>query len=152
MPMSEFDKAYFRALRQAAKVAHKSTGLRKVPKYMRADVKTAAGYTAKRSLLPKYDPDAAIGMGPVDLPIKELAKRAMTKLEAVSMERYNGGVRIKRQYGSSTVTRFLVRPKGSKALNDPGAVMVEGYGPTPGERKTYAMKKAAQILWERGVL
>lgn len=32
----------------------------------------------------------------------------MRKIVASSKERYNGGVRIKRLYGSSTVTRFWV--------------------------------------------
>lgn len=152
MSMSEFDKAYLGALRQVAKLTRKSTGLRRTPKYMREAARTAAAYTAKRSLLPKYDPGAAEGMGPVDRPIQDFAKRLATKLEAHSMERYNGGVKIKRRYGSSTVTRFLVRPKGSKAVSDPGAVMVEGFGPSPGERKTFAMQRAAQILWERGII
>ena len=59
------------------------------------------------------------------------------QLFAQSMERYNGGVRIKRQFGSSTVTVFMVGVEGSQ----PGTwVKIEGYGATPGARKTYALE------------
>ena len=61
----------------------------------------------------------------------------MPKVFAKSVERYNGGVKYKRLYGSSTVTVFLVGLEGSPA----GTWMkLEGYGATPGERKTYALK------------
>lgn len=61
----------------------------------------------------------------------------MGKIVAVSHERYNGGIAIKRKYGSSTVTRFYVCDS-----DIPGsAVLIEGYGPTPGDRKTDAMRK-----------
>jgi hypothetical protein len=60
------------------------------------------------------------------------------KVWASSTERYNGGVRIKRLWGSSTVTRFYVGYAGDE--NDPSKWMkIEGYGKTPGERKTYAI-------------
>ena len=59
------------------------------------------------------------------------------KLFARSFERYNGGVKIKRLYGSSTVTRFYVGAEGS----DPATwVPIDGYGATPGERATYAKR------------
>ena len=60
----------------------------------------------------------------------------MAKLFATSFERYNGGIRIKRLYGSSTVTRFYVGVEGS----DPSTwEKIEAYGPTPGDRKTFAL-------------
>jgi hypothetical protein len=62
----------------------------------------------------------------------------MAKLFATSFERYNGGVRIKRLHGSSTVTRFYVGEKGS---NPSTWEIIEAYGPTPGDRKTYALNK-----------
>jgi len=62
----------------------------------------------------------------------------MVKLFATSFERYNGGVKIKRLYGSSTVTRFYVGEEGSPP--DTWAT-IEAYGPTPGDRKTYAMNE-----------
>ena len=62
------------------------------------------------------------------------------KLIARSCERYNGGVKIKRLYGSSTITRFIVyRPEDK---DNPAAWQkIEGFGPTPGDRKTDAMRK-----------
>jgi len=60
------------------------------------------------------------------------------RVEATSVERYNGGVRIKRAYGSSTVTRFLVGFAGSSADT---WEKIEGFGPTPGDRKTYAINE-----------
>jgi hypothetical protein len=60
------------------------------------------------------------------------------KLFASSQERYNGGARVKREHGSSTVTRFLVGVEGSPAES---WVRIEGYGKTPGERKTYALEE-----------
>jgi hypothetical protein len=58
------------------------------------------------------------------------------KLFATSVERYNGGARIKRAYGSSTVTRFMVGVKGSPPET---WLKVEGYGATPGDRKSFAI-------------
>jgi hypothetical protein len=63
---------------------------------------------------------------------------AIRKLFASSQERYNGGARIKRQYGSATVTRFLVGVEGSPAGS---WVTIEGYGKTPGDRKTFALNE-----------
>lgn len=64
----------------------------------------------------------------------------MGKILAHSFERYNGGVRIKRLHGSSTVTRFYVyREEDEK---DPSKWRkIEGYGPTPGDRKTDAIRR-----------
>jgi hypothetical protein len=59
---------------------------------------------------------------------------------AVSKARYNGGIKVKRAHGSSTVTTFWVYD--AKDEKDPGKwVEIDGYGPTPGDRKTYAIKK-----------
>ena len=58
------------------------------------------------------------------------------KLFARSFQRYNGGVRIKRLYGSSTITLFHVGIEGS----DPSTwATIEAFGKTPGERKTNAL-------------
>jgi hypothetical protein len=68
----------------------------------------------------------------------------MGKILAVSHERYNGGVAVKRKYGSSTVTRFYVwreeKPNEAK--------LVEGFGPTPGDRKTDAIRRYQEIIWK----
>jgi hypothetical protein len=62
----------------------------------------------------------------------------MGKIIASSYERYNGGVKVKRQYGSSTVTIFLVYKEEDK--DNPSAwELVKGFGASPGERKTYAI-------------
>jgi hypothetical protein len=61
------------------------------------------------------------------------------KMHAVSMRRHNAGIRAKRAYGSSTATLFLVGGHGA-------SVWVEAYGPTPGERKTYAVHRAECAL------
>lgn len=73
------------------------------------------------------------------------------KLVAKSFQRYNGGVRAKRQYGSSTITRFYVfRPEDQ---NDPNKwVIVETGGPSPGERATAAKAKGEEMLRAKGVL
>jgi hypothetical protein len=61
---------------------------------------------------------------------------------AVSKSRYNGGVRVKRLHGSSTVTRFLVGVEGSEPST---WVEVEGFGPTPGDRKTDAIRRSGLL-------
>jgi len=69
----------------------------------------------------------------------------MRKVVATSFERYNGGVRIKRLWGSSTVTRFFVHYVG----DDPAKWMkIEGYGKTPGDRKTYACNEFRKMNGE----
>ena len=58
-------------------------------------------------------------------------------IKAVSYERYNGGVKVKRLHGSSTVTYFYVYDE--KDSNDPSKwLKVETKGPTPGERMSIA--------------
>lgn len=65
------------------------------------------------------------------------------KLEAISMERYNGGVAAKRRYGSSTLTDFLVIDKDDPSFR----LDVKGVGgATPGERKTRALQIAAEKI------
>lgn len=59
------------------------------------------------------------------------------KVIATSIERYNGGIAVKRKYGSSTVTRFLVYYEGSVE----SWKNIEAYGPTPGDRKTFAINR-----------
>jgi hypothetical protein len=64
-----------------------------------------------------------------------------SKIVASSYERYNGGAKIKRQYGSSTVTRFYVYREEDK--DDASKwLKVDGYGPTPGDRKTDAIRRS----------
>ena len=61
-------------------------------------------------------------------------------MKATSYERYNGGIAVKRKYGSSTVTRFMIDCVQSDGTAT--CVIFDGYGKTPGERKTYAMNEA----------
>lgn len=62
------------------------------------------------------------------------------RIIATSYERYNGGARTKRMYGSSTVTRFYVH--FAEDARDPSKwEEIEGYGPTPGDRKTHAINE-----------
>ncbi len=63
---------------------------------------------------------------------------ASDKIVASSFERYNGGVKVKRKWGSSTVTRFYVYKQKDKGDANKWKI-VEAYGKTPGERKTYAI-------------
>jgi hypothetical protein len=63
------------------------------------------------------------------------------KLSAISMARYFGGIATKRRWGSSTITEFLVTDEQTGR-----SVTVKAYGKTPGERKTFAMNRATEIL------
>jgi len=67
----------------------------------------------------------------------------MSKLDIklVSKNRYNGGVRIKRLYGGSTVTEFYVTING---INQ--SFTATGFGKTPGERKTYAKNMIIKLV------
>lgn len=63
------------------------------------------------------------------------------KIRAVSMYRHRGGAAEKRLYGGQgTVTEFWVYFGDEK---EPWRVM--GHGPTPGDRKTYAIEKAKRL-------
>lgn len=69
----------------------------------------------------------------------------MVKLLAFSKERYNGGIAVKRRYGSSTVTIFWVMKEEDR--NNPGKWLeIKSYGKTPGERKTFALNEARKIM------
>ena len=63
------------------------------------------------------------------------------KIVASSQERYRASAAERRMYGGSTVTKFFIFYKDDK--DDPNKwLMVTGYGPTPGERKTDAIRRA----------
>jgi len=62
-------------------------------------------------------------------------------IKLTSAERWNGGIAIKRRYGSSTVTSFWVEIDGT--LQKDKAI---GYGKTPGERKTCAKNRVLSQL------
>ena len=65
----------------------------------------------------------------------------MAPIFADSQERWRATASERRIHGGNTVTRFLVGFVGSA----PSAwVAIKGYGPTPGERKTYAMRECAR--------
>ena len=67
------------------------------------------------------------------------------KLITSSKNRYNGGVKAKRLYGSSTITTFYVlRPEDEH--NPDLWATVEVGGKTPGERSTAAKVKAEPII------
>jgi hypothetical protein len=73
---------------------------------------------------------------------KQIAKG--DKIVASSFERYNGGARVKREHGSSTVTRFYVH--FARDRDDPSKwKTVEGYGRTPGDRKTDAIRRSGLL-------
>lgn len=69
----------------------------------------------------------------------------MLKLVTVSMNRYNGGVRAKRQYGSSTITIFYVYRYEDRHMTTRW-VTVETGGKTPGDRAAAAKKKAEPLI------
>jgi hypothetical protein len=67
------------------------------------------------------------------------------RLVTTSMYRHNGGIRVKRTYGSSTVTTFNVHRPEDK--DDPSRwVTVDAYGPTPGDRSTDAKRRAEPLI------
>jgi len=62
------------------------------------------------------------------------------EFDAISMNRHRASAKEKRMYGGSTVTTFSICRK-----SNPGKrVDVDGYGATPGERKTDAIRRAAK--------
>lgn len=66
------------------------------------------------------------------------------KIIATSFERYNGGVRAKRLYGSSTITKFYVHLESE--TNDASKwEVIETGGKTPGDRKTSAINKYKKL-------
>lgn len=67
------------------------------------------------------------------------------QLKAISRSRYNGGVKAKRLYGSSTITEFFVfRPEDER--NPSRVIIVEAGGKTPGERASAAKAKAEPMI------
>ena len=68
----------------------------------------------------------------------------MGKILADSIERYRASAAERRRYGGNTVTIFLVyRAEDAK---DPAKwLKIAGYGPTPGERKTDAIKRSGLV-------
>jgi hypothetical protein len=68
------------------------------------------------------------------------------KIDAASIERYRASARERRMYGGKTVTVFYVW-RVVDGVPESGSLKVTGYGRTPGERKTFAKKAAAEI-WE----
>lgn len=64
------------------------------------------------------------------------------KIRAVSKDRYRASAAERRRYGGNTITEFWV------TRDDTGETLVfKGYGPTPGERKTFALERAKQHWW-----
>lgn len=69
------------------------------------------------------------------------------KLKAFSKSRYNGGVKAKRMYGSSTITTFYVMREQDETPAKPELwVTVEVGGKTPGDRVTAAKIKAEPLI------
>lgn len=63
------------------------------------------------------------------------------KIIAVSKDRYRASASEKRLYGGSTITEFYVFKEEDE--KDPSKwKVITGYGPTPGERKTDAIKRS----------
>jgi hypothetical protein len=69
------------------------------------------------------------------------------KLKTVSKNRYNGGVKAKRLYGSSTITTFYVMRIEDETKPQFWATVEVG-GKTPGDRATAAKAKAEPIIRE----
>jgi hypothetical protein len=72
------------------------------------------------------------------------------KLKAISKERYRATAAQRRLYGGKTVTRFWVF-RAEDRENHANWVVVDGFGPTPGERKTDAMRRAVVLLEAKGL-
>lgn len=68
----------------------------------------------------------------------------MSRVIAVSKDRYRATAAERRQYGGSTVTEFFVF-RGEDRDDPSKWKVVRGYGPTPGERKTDAIKRSGLI-------
>lgn len=70
------------------------------------------------------------------------------KVIAVSMERWNGGIRAKRQYGSSTMTKFVCYYAGDEHNVDRWVYVTTG-GTGPSDRKAKAIAEATGLLAKR---
>jgi hypothetical protein len=74
-----------------------------------------------------------------------------SKLKASSTERYRAGAAHKRIHGGNTITVFFVfRPEDEHKPEN--WAKVEGYGPTPGNRKTDAIARGRAELIKRGII
>ena len=73
------------------------------------------------------------------------------RLKAFSMYRHNGGAAVKREHGSSTITEFWVY-LDKKGDTHTAMVKIMAKGPTPGERKTGALKTAEEHFRKSGQL
>lgn len=63
------------------------------------------------------------------------------RIEASSMYRYRATAQERRTYGGCTVTDFWI-----SIVGEPGTGrLVRGYGPTPGERKTDAIRRSGLV-------
>ncbi len=60
------------------------------------------------------------------------------KVFAQSVERYRASASERRLHGGNTVTKFLV---GYDDSHSSTWAYIMGYGPTPGQRKTYAINQ-----------
>lgn len=66
-------------------------------------------------------------------------KVAGVELSAKSFRRYRASAAERRLHGGATITEFYVMRHDTKQT-----ALVSGYGPTPGGRKTDAMRRAAR--------
>jgi hypothetical protein len=70
------------------------------------------------------------------------------KIRLSSQNRWRATASERRLHGGATVTEFFAIRSDDE--NTPSRwLRVKGYGPTPGERKTYAKKTAERIFAER---
>lgn len=69
-------------------------------------------------------------------------------MKLASKARHRASADERRRYGGSTVTEFWVMPDEKDAST---WFTVMGYGPTPGDRKTDARKRAEQELIRRAL-
>lgn len=76
---------------------------------------------------------------PITLSRPEITTRT---LKTISMSRYNGGVKAKRQYGSATITKFDVWDERWPRV----IVSVDVGGASAGERTTAAKQRALPLL------
>lgn len=69
----------------------------------------------------------------------------MSKIIAVSRYRYRATAAERRLYGGNTVTEFFVFRTEDK--KDPSKwIIIRGYGRTPGDRKTDAIKRSGLLV------
>lgn len=66
------------------------------------------------------------------------------KILALSRYRYRATAAERRQYGGATVTEFFVYRAEDEHKPDRWRI-VRGYGPTPGDRKTDAIRRSGLL-------